>query len=168
MANAQKVANIFELASVAFGKLSELTLDLKMFQAQSEQAPSTSSRWTIIEVEQLKEAVARFGNDLTKIASVLETKTKTQIKHKLKNQALQEPSENAREEENSEEGDEGEDSGEDVMAPVHELPPVTTVSVDRGRRKQTFSERSEALVPDPKVFCISFASILLDLCWITS
>lgn len=153
MANAQKVANIFELASVAFGKLSELTLDLKIFQAQAEQTPSTSSRWTIIEMEQLKDAIARFGHDLAKIASVLETKTKTQIKHKLKSQALQEGlPEHQGSEHNPEDADDGgEESAEDVIEPVHELPSVSTVSVDRGRRKQTFSERSEIQPADPKV-----------------
>ncbi|VDL94597.1 unnamed protein product [Schistocephalus solidus] len=82
MANAQKVANIFELASLAFGKLAELTLDLKIYQTQS-----SSSRWTIAEVEQLKDAISRFGADLSKIAEVLDTKTVTQIKHKIRNKA---------------------------------------------------------------------------------
>uniref|UniRef100_A0A5K3EPM6 SANT domain-containing protein n=1 Tax=Mesocestoides corti TaxID=53468 RepID=A0A5K3EPM6_MESCO len=163
MANAQKIANIFDLASTAFGKLAELTLDLKIFQAQAEQTHSTSSRWTIIEMEQLKEAIARFGNDLAKIASVIETKTLTQIKHKLKSQALDGPGTGPPEVENEEEKEVAEESGEDEMGHVQELAPVSTVSVgvfffsnclgyqvDRGRRKQTFSERSEQSFPDSK------------------
>ncbi|VDM35878.1 unnamed protein product [Hydatigera taeniaeformis] len=150
MANAQKIANIFELASVAFKKLAELTLDLKIFQAQAEQGPSTSSRWTIIEVEQLKEAIARFGNDLNKIASVIETKTLTQIKHKLKSQALEGPGpERVDGGENDDEKD-ADRSPDDESEHVQELSEVPTVSVDRGRRKQTFSERNDPDLPDQK------------------
>ncbi|VDK21296.1 unnamed protein product [Taenia asiatica] len=150
MANAQKVANIFELASVAFKKLAELTLDLKIFQAQAEQGPSTSSRWTIIEMEQLKEAIARFGNDLTKIAGAIETKTLTQIKHKLKSQALEGPGpERAEGGENDDEKD-ADRSPEDDPERVQELSEVSTVSADRGRRKQTFSERNDLDLPDQK------------------
>ncbi|EUB61115.1 Chromatin complexes subunit BAP18 [Echinococcus granulosus] len=150
MANAQKVANIFELASVAFKKLAELTLDLKIFQAQAEQGPSTSSRWTIIEVDQLKDAIARFGNDLTKIASVIETKTLTQIKHKLKSQGLEGPGpERVEGAENDDEKNAGR-SPENESGHVQELPEVSTVSVDRGRRKQTFSERNDPDLPDQK------------------
>ncbi|KAM3176770.1 hypothetical protein ACTXT7_005838 [Hymenolepis weldensis] len=142
MANAQKVANIFELASAAFKKMADLTIDLKIFQTQSEQGPSTSSRWTIIEIEALKEAVARFGNDLNKIASMIETKTITQIKHKLKSQALEGPTSERAE---GEENEDTKDMHEFPESEIHitELPPVSTVSVDRGRRKQTFSERND-------------------------
>lgn len=150
MANAQKVANIFELASVAFKKLSDLTIDLKIFQTQAEQGPSTSSRWTIIEIEALKEAVARFGKDLNKIASMIETKTVTQIKHKLKSQALEGPtSERAEGEENDDVKDMDEFPEGDIH--IQELPPVSAVSADRGRRKQTFLERSDFETPEMKV-----------------
>lgn len=156
MANAQKVANIFELASAAFKKMADLTIDLKIFQTQAEQGPTTSSRWTIIEVEALKEAVARFGNDLNKIASMIETKTITQIKHKLKNQALEGPtSEPPEGEENDMDIKEMEEFGDNDMG-VTELPPVSTVSVDRGRRKQTFSERNDTEAPEMKVRFNSF------------
>ena len=151
MANAQKVSNIFELASTAFKKMAELVLDLKIYQAQVEQGPTTSSRWTIIEVEQLKEAVARFGNDLNKIASIIETKTLTQIKHKLKSQALEGPGPEPPEGEENDDEKDAEGSPEADVEHVQELPVVSTVSVDRGRRKQTFSERSDIDLPESKV-----------------
>nr|CDS29263.1 SANT DNA binding [Hymenolepis microstoma] len=148
MANAQKVANIFELASAAFKKMADLTIDLKIFQTQSEQGPSTSSRWTIIEIEALKEAVARFGNDLNKIASMIETKTVTQIKHKLKTQALEGPTSDRAEGEENDIKDIDEFGESEIH--ITELPPVSTVSVDRGRRKQTFSERNDFETPEVK------------------
>ncbi|VDO01331.1 unnamed protein product [Rodentolepis nana] len=121
--------------------MADLTIDLKIFQTQSEQGPSTSSRWTIIEIEALKEAVARFGNDLNKIANMIETKTVTQIKHKLKTQALEGPTSDRVEGEENDIKDIDEFGESEVR--ITELPPVSTVSVDRGRRKQTFSERND-------------------------
>uniref|UniRef100_A0A0X3PML1 SANT domain-containing protein n=1 Tax=Schistocephalus solidus TaxID=70667 RepID=A0A0X3PML1_SCHSO len=133
MANAQKVANIFELASLAFGKLAELTLDLKIYQAQAEQTQSSSSRWTIAEVEQLKDAISRFGADLSKIAEVLDTKTVTQIKHKIRNKAFMEAG--------------LEEPPEEDLDDLSQIPRVSTVANDKGRRKQTFSERNEEAEP---------------------
>nr|VZI08065.1 unnamed protein product [Spirometra erinaceieuropaei] len=133
MANAQKVANIFELASLAFGKLAELTLDLKIYQAQAEQAQSTNSRWTIAEVEQLKDAISRFGADLSKIAEVLDTKTVTQIKHKIRNKAFMEAG--------------LDEPPEDELDDLSQIPRTSTVASDKGRRKQTFSERNEESEP---------------------
>ncbi|THD20256.1 SANT DNA binding [Fasciola hepatica] len=91
MANSSRVAEIFQQASVAFGRLAQLTIDLKLAQIQQADAEQKENeRWTNTEIEQLKEAVARFGNDLGKIAEAIETKTLAQIKQKIKTKALQE------------------------------------------------------------------------------
>ncbi|KAF6769339.1 hypothetical protein AHF37_07588 [Paragonimus kellicotti] len=90
MASASRVAEIFQQASVAFGRLAQLTLDLKLAQAQqNEQGQKTNTKWSDQEVDQLKEAVTRFGNDLGKIAEIIETKTVDQIKLKMKSKVFQ-------------------------------------------------------------------------------
>lgn len=89
MANSSRVAEIFQQASVAFGRLAQLTIDLKLAQVQKmNDEQKENMKWTSTEVGQLKEAVARFGNDLGKIAEVIETKTLAQIKEKVKGKSL--------------------------------------------------------------------------------
>ncbi|KAA0184137.1 Chromatin complexes subunit BAP18 [Fasciolopsis buskii] len=91
MANSSRVAEIFQQASVAFGRLAQLTIDLKLAQVQKmNDEQKENMKWTSTEVGQLKEAVARFGNDLGKIAEVIETKTLAQIKEKVKGKSLRE------------------------------------------------------------------------------
>lgn len=90
MANFSRVAEIFEQASVAFGRLAQLTLDLKQFQSQQNDGDSkTCGKWSQKEVDDLKAAIERFGSDLSKVAEAIETKTVSQIKQKLKTQAFQ-------------------------------------------------------------------------------
>lgn len=90
MANSSKVSEIFEQASVAFGRLAQLTLDLKQFQAQkNESEVKTTSKWSVKEIDLLKSAINRFGNDLNTIANMIQTKTINQIKHKMRSRAFQ-------------------------------------------------------------------------------
>ncbi|CAH8524618.1 unnamed protein product [Dicrocoelium dendriticum] len=90
MANASRVAEIFQQASVAFGRLAQLTLSLKLAQSEKAEVDSKqANNWTDDEVKRLKDAISRFGHDLEKIAEAIETKTLNQIKHKLKAKSFQ-------------------------------------------------------------------------------
>ncbi|VEL23336.1 unnamed protein product [Protopolystoma xenopodis] len=90
MANATKVAEIFDHAALAFGKLAYLTLELKQAQAHTNETESKPScKWSNREIELLKDSIIRFGNDLAKISEIIETKTTNQIKAKMRNKAFQ-------------------------------------------------------------------------------
>ncbi|CAH8508011.1 unnamed protein product [Schistosoma mattheei] len=134
MANFSRVAEIFEQASVAFGRLAQLTLDLKQFQAQQNDGDSkTCGKWSQKEVEDLKAAIGRFGSDLSKVAEAIETKTINQIKQKLKTRAFQDAGL-------------GDISFENEAADTETKPKVTTPNatpVERGRRKQALNQMSE-------------------------
>lgn len=134
MANFSRVAEIFEQASVAFGRLAQLTLDLKQFQAQQNDGDSkTCGKWSQKEVEDLKAAIGRFGSDLSKVAEAIETKTINQIKQKLKTRAFQDAGL-------------GDISFENEAADTETKPKVTTPNatpVERGRRKQALNQMPE-------------------------
>ncbi|TPP56597.1 Chromatin complexes subunit BAP18 [Fasciola gigantica] len=138
MANSSRVAEIFQQASVAFGRLAQLTIDLKLAQIQQADAEQKENeRWTNTEIEQLKEAVARFGNDLGKIAEAIETKTLAQIKQKIKTKALQEAGLNEANPPEAEKTNEEHTS-------VSEPPTISQTPVlERGRRKQNLDGVSE-------------------------
>ncbi|KAK4469791.1 hypothetical protein MN116_007307 [Schistosoma mekongi] len=134
MANFSRVAEIFEQASVAFGRLAQLTLDLKQFQAQQNDGDSkTCGKWSQKEVDDLKAAIGRFGSDLSKVAEAIETKTVSQIKQKLKTQAFQDaglgdiPLENG---------------STDEQVKVKTTTP-TVAPIERGRRKQALNQMIE-------------------------
>ncbi|TGZ71433.1 hypothetical protein CRM22_002638 [Opisthorchis felineus] len=91
MANASRVSEIFQQASAAFGRLAHLTLELKLSQAQQNTSDQKSNtKWTTEEINELKAAIVRFGNDLEKIAQSIETKTVDQIKQKVHSKTFQE------------------------------------------------------------------------------
>lgn len=138
MANAQKVANIFEQASAAFGRLAQLTVDLRVSQAQADHTPSNTSRWTLSEMEMLKDAINRFGTDLNKIAQSIESKSMLQIKHKLQSKAFQEAGL-------------GDAPTDEMLAKLHEKSRTTgQLQVDRGRRKQMLDQIPEEYGVQPK------------------
>ncbi|XP_072035148.1 BPTF-associated chromatin complex component 1-like isoform X1 [Amphiura filiformis] len=80
MSSAQKVGEIFSEAGAAFSRLGELTMQL---HPVSEPSPS-SGKWTDEELELLRAAVKRFGEDLHKISDVIKTRTVNQIRSALK------------------------------------------------------------------------------------
>ncbi|CAH8488947.1 unnamed protein product [Schistosoma turkestanicum] len=134
MSNFSRVAEIFEQASVAFGRLAQLTLDLKQFQAQQNDGDSkTCGKWSQKEVDDLKAAIGRFGSDLAKVAEAIETKTINQIKQKLKTRAFQDAGL-------------GDIALENEVVDTEIKPKTTTPSVapvERGRRKQALNQMPE-------------------------
>nr|CAH8843378.1 unnamed protein product [Trichobilharzia regenti] len=136
MANFSRVAEIFEQASVAFGRLAQLTIDLKQFQAQQNDGDSkTCGKWSQKEIDDLKAAISRFGADLSKIAEAVETKTINQIKQKLKTRAFQDAGL----------GDISFDNEAGDTQVKQETTAQNTVSVDRGRRKQALNQITESV-----------------------
>lgn len=84
MNSASKVGEIFTAAGAAFSKLGELTMQLHPVTE-----PSPSAKWTDGEIEMLKSAVGKFGEDLTKISEHIKNRTITQIKTTLKRKAYE-------------------------------------------------------------------------------
>lgn len=79
---ASKVADIFTAAGAAFNRLGELTVQLHPLT--SDGSTQTSGKWGETEIEMLRDAVKRFGEDLKKISEIITTKSITQIKSALK------------------------------------------------------------------------------------
>uniref|UniRef100_T1J454 SANT domain-containing protein n=1 Tax=Strigamia maritima TaxID=126957 RepID=T1J454_STRMM len=84
MNSASKVGEIFTAAGAAFSKLGELTMQL---HPVTEQSPS--SKWTEQEIEMLRSAVRKFGDDLNKISEHIKNRTISQIKTTLKRKAYE-------------------------------------------------------------------------------
>ncbi|KAJ7996050.1 hypothetical protein DPEC_G00233060 [Dallia pectoralis] len=76
-----KVGQIFSAAGSAFTKLGELTMQLHPVVADSSPA---GAKWNETEVEMLRSAVRRFGDDLNSISSVIKERTVAQIKTTVK------------------------------------------------------------------------------------
>ncbi|XP_028653823.1 chromatin complexes subunit BAP18 isoform X8 [Erpetoichthys calabaricus] len=79
-----KVGEIFSAAGAAFTKLGELTMQL---HPVADSSPA-GAKWTETEIEMLRSAVRRFGEDLNRISSVIKERTvsaqiKTTAKRKL-------------------------------------------------------------------------------------
>eukprot|EP00064_Thunnus_orientalis_P018589 superscaffoldBa00004333_g18692 len=68
-----KVGEIFSAAGAAFTKLGELTMQLHPV-----------AKWTETEIEMLRLAVRRFGDDLNNISTVIKERTVAQIKSTVK------------------------------------------------------------------------------------
>ncbi|XP_077403066.1 BPTF-associated chromatin complex component 1 isoform X1 [Vanacampus margaritifer] len=66
-----KVGEIFSAAGAAFSKLGELTMQL---HPVSDSSPA-GAKWTETEIEMLRLAVRRFGDDLNNISSVIKDRT---------------------------------------------------------------------------------------------
>lgn len=75
-----KVGEIFSAAGVAFTKLGELTMQL---HPVSDSSPA-GAKWTETEIEMLRLAVRRFGDDLNNISTVIKERTVAQIKSTVK------------------------------------------------------------------------------------
>ncbi|KAJ8266219.1 hypothetical protein GJAV_G00127870 [Gymnothorax javanicus] len=75
-----KVGEIFSAAGAAFSKLGELTMQL---HPVADSSPA-GAKWTETEIEMLRSAVRRFGDDLNSISSVIKERTVAQIKSTVK------------------------------------------------------------------------------------
>ncbi|XP_020341001.1 chromatin complexes subunit BAP18-like [Oncorhynchus kisutch] len=75
-----KVGEIFSAAGAAFTKLGELTMQLHPVAGSS----PAGAKWTETEIEILRSAVQRFGDDLNSISSVIKERTVAQIKTTVK------------------------------------------------------------------------------------
>ncbi|KAL0994345.1 hypothetical protein UPYG_G00120920 [Umbra pygmaea] len=75
-----KVGEIFSAAGAAFTKLGELTMQL---HPVADSSPA-GAKWTETEIEMLRSAVRRFGDDLNSISSVIKERTVAQIKTTVK------------------------------------------------------------------------------------
>ncbi|XP_028840079.1 BPTF-associated chromatin complex component 1 [Denticeps clupeoides] len=75
-----KVGEIFSAAGAAFTKLGELTMQL---HPVADSSPA-GAKWTETEIEMLRSAVRRFGDDLNSISSVIKDRTVAQIKSTVK------------------------------------------------------------------------------------
>jgi len=85
MTQAGKVAEIFSVAGDAFTKLGSLAMQLQMTNERT----ADGSKWADDEIELLKLAIQRFGNDIEKISNLVKTKSTNQIKSALKQKAIQ-------------------------------------------------------------------------------
>ncbi|XP_028911239.1 chromatin complexes subunit BAP18 isoform X2 [Ornithorhynchus anatinus] len=75
-----KVGEIFSAAGAAFTKLGELTMQL---HPVADSSPA-GAKWTETEIEMLRTAVKRFGDDLNHISCVIKDRTVAQIKATVK------------------------------------------------------------------------------------
>lgn len=87
--SASKVAEIFTAAGEAFSHLGELTMQLHPLNNDTATSPlttttSNSGKWGDEEIEMLRSAVKRFGDDLKKISGQVKSKSVAQIKSALK------------------------------------------------------------------------------------
>lgn len=88
--SAAKVAEIFTAAGEAFSHLGELTMQLHPLNSEtgltspSAANMSNSGKWGDEEIEMLRSAVKRFGDDLKKISGQVKGKSVAQIKSALK------------------------------------------------------------------------------------
>ncbi|KAH1187876.1 chromatin complexes subunit BAP18-like isoform X1 [Mauremys mutica] len=80
-----KVGEIFSAAGAAFTKLGELTMQL---HPVADSSPA-GAKWTETEIEMLRAAVRRFGDDLHRISAVIKERTVAQIKATAKRKAYE-------------------------------------------------------------------------------
>uniref|UniRef100_A0A8C8VL45 Chromatin complexes subunit BAP18 n=1 Tax=Pelusios castaneus TaxID=367368 RepID=A0A8C8VL45_9SAUR len=80
-----KVGEIFSAAGAAFTKLGELTMQL---HPVADSSPA-GAKWTETEIEMLRAAVTRFGEDLNRISTVIKERTVAQIKATAKRKAYE-------------------------------------------------------------------------------
>ncbi|XP_043539452.1 chromatin complexes subunit BAP18 isoform X1 [Chiloscyllium plagiosum] len=83
-----KVGEIFSAAGAAFTKLGELTMQL---HPVADSSPA-GAKWTDTEIEMLRSAVKRFGEDLNKISTVIKDRTVAQIKTTVKRKVYEDSS----------------------------------------------------------------------------
>ncbi|RZF43568.1 hypothetical protein LSTR_LSTR008081 [Laodelphax striatellus] len=83
MNSASKVGEIFTAAGAAFNKLGELTLQLHPT------ADSPAGKWTDEEIEMLRQAIRKFGDDLNTISEHIKGRTVSQIRATLKKKSFE-------------------------------------------------------------------------------
>ncbi|XP_072349500.1 BPTF-associated chromatin complex component 1-like isoform X1 [Scyliorhinus torazame] len=83
-----KVGEIFSAAGAAFTKLGELTMQL---HPVADSSPA-GAKWTDTEIEMLRSAVKRFGEDLNRISTVIKDRTVAQIKTTVKRKVYEDSS----------------------------------------------------------------------------
>lgn len=76
MGSATKVGEIFAAAGEAFSRLGELIMQLHPL---NEPSPN-SGKWSDEELQTLRSAVKRFGEDMNKISDMVKTRTVSQIR----------------------------------------------------------------------------------------
>jgi hypothetical protein len=80
MDSCNRVGEIFTAAGAAFTKLGELTTHLHAAQEPN----SVGSKWDDEDIQQLREAVKKFGEDLNKVSETIKAKSATQMKVGIK------------------------------------------------------------------------------------
>jgi len=85
MNSANKVSEIFLAAGKAFNTLAELTMQLHPSAEQS----TSGTKWTAEEVEMLRGAVHRFGEDLNGLSDIIKSRTMSQINSAVKKTAFE-------------------------------------------------------------------------------
>ncbi|XP_031559060.1 chromatin complexes subunit BAP18-like isoform X1 [Actinia tenebrosa] len=79
-----KVAEIFTAAGEAFARLGDLTMQLHPLGDSTSSHSGNSEKWGEKEIEMLRTAVTKFGDDLKEISEHIKTKSVAQIKTALK------------------------------------------------------------------------------------
>ncbi|XP_018023516.1 chromatin complexes subunit BAP18 isoform X1 [Hyalella azteca] len=85
MNSASKVGEIFLAAGTAFNQLADLTMEL---HPTAESSPA-GTKWTAEEIDMLRSAVNRFGDDLNAISHRIKNRTVSQIRSALKKKAFE-------------------------------------------------------------------------------
>jgi hypothetical protein len=75
-----KIAEIFLYASSAFSKLSELTLELNKQE---------DGKWTNEDINELKESLLNFGQNIDNLSQTINNRSKQQIRELIKNNIQQ-------------------------------------------------------------------------------
>ncbi|XP_059143947.1 chromatin complexes subunit BAP18-like [Physella acuta] len=125
MSSSAKVGEIFTAAGSAFTKLGELTMQLHPSSDQN--AGGIGGKWTEQEIEMLRGAVKRFGEDLNKISEVIKSRTISQIRTQLKRKAY-------------------EDAG---LQPPSTTTPAKTPTATKAAAKQAVSSVSAQVTAEP-------------------
>ncbi|XP_040513129.1 chromatin complexes subunit BAP18 isoform X2 [Gallus gallus] len=80
-----KVGEIFSAAGAAFSRLGELTMQLHPMA----DSPA-GAKWTAAELELLRAAVRRFGDDLQRISAIIRERTLAQLRGAARRKAYEE------------------------------------------------------------------------------
>nr|CAG4649877.1 EOG090X0LYT [Scapholeberis mucronata] len=84
MNSANKVADIFGAAGLAFSTLGKLTMQL-----HSSENANAGTKWSEDEIEMLRSSIKKFGEDLDKLTEHIKEKTVTQIHSGLKKKTFE-------------------------------------------------------------------------------
>nr|CAG4646747.1 EOG090X0LYT [Macrothrix elegans] len=84
MNSANKVADIFAAAGMAFSTLGKLTMQL-----HSTENANAGSKWSDDEIEMLRSSIKKFAEDLEKLSEHIKDKTLTQIHGSIKKKTFE-------------------------------------------------------------------------------